>query len=548
MARRARRVARERVKPGPLRVTARARRRLGGPLRPVCTVARRAARRHVRVGRARLGRVARRARRVLPERARVRIVARRAGGMAFRCARGLLRMTPLTRGLLRRRVRLTMAFAAFRVAAPHRGPLSRVASSTERGARAGEPELSMRAMTSDACDRRCVERVFALRLDVARRASGGHPLVLWMGRMTADAGASFGGRMVRLHRRVARHACVRAAPVRRVRIVATRASGMLFNALRCERRHARMAGRARCASLRRRVRRVASIARGVASHFGHATTRRVASLARADGRFDGAMRLVTRDTRLVPGDARPARCDPRSSLGEHALRVRVAARASGLRGTARRMRRVARRADVGARSRHSGVERDLHSTMTRRLLVARGAIREKGGPVKRVAGRASDVLRCVRVEVFDVEIPNTCTFVAADARWCLTASRKDMARRARRRRVRVAVVRALVLRRMASRARIGEWLEPRGMAFGASDLLVADVLRVHRRRSRFLKSRRHVLDRDRRRRALSNREDHDDDGRDESEDSGEEPLLAEANHGTWHMRQGTSRFLSSALA
>jgi hypothetical protein len=440
-------MARERVKPGQLRVTARARRRRCRGLRPVRSMARRAATIHVRVKRARLLRMAGRARRVFPERARVRIVARCADRMALRRAARLLGVALRTPRLLRGRVRLAMALAALRMAAPRRVSLRGMASRAERRAGAGERELIVRSMARDARDGACMERAVALRFDVAGRARRDHASVLRMRLVASHAGPSFGRGMIRLQRGVARRACVGAALARRVRVVAARARGVLLDARRGKRRHAGVASGARSACQRRRVRSVATGACGVASNLDCSVARGVASLAAAYGRFLGAVWLMAGDAGLVSGDTRPRRRDLWRGLSEHARRrARVAARASVARGVGCRVGGVACRTDLGARS---AIRHRLHPPVTGSLMVASGAVGEVGRAVHRVAARASDVFRTMCSEVLYMQVGDVCALVTADARWRRSVRRKDMARRARRRRVRVSVMGSLGGGRMA---------------------------------------------------------------------------------------------------
>lgn len=126
MARAARRDVRaDRVKPRELRrrVAGRARRRRRWAVRSVRTVTGRASLLHVRVERLRLLGVTARARRVLPERAGVALVAAPARGMSLRSGRDLARVARSASGLLHRRVGLAVARDAVRMSRARRDGL-----------------------------------------------------------------------------------------------------------------------------------------------------------------------------------------------------------------------------------------------------------------------------------------------------------------------------------------------------------------------------------------------------------------------------------------
>lgn len=508
------------------RVTRRAGRRRGNPLGSMRTMARCAAAREPRVERllrGRLLRVAIRALCTFVARARVRLVALVAARMAGGGGRRLGRVARRARGLLRRRVGRAVARLALGVTTVRARQLllGRVAAGAESGAPRlhRSRELVLR-VTRRACRAGRVERVIVLRLRVAARARRrprarrAEPAFRGVRRVAARARRCRcrrrgGRRVLRRYVLVAAHACLRGRLLRAVRIV-TALAGRMARHVICPQGLFGMARATRHALLRR-VRCVALRARGMSGHGRDASLVGVARGARL-------LRLFRRHVRRV---ARRA-CGPRRR-----------ARLSELEGGA----------CIFGEARRRGIERFFRSGhvgpgMTNRNVgVARRAIGEHRSRARRVLRAMDVVARTARGVLRHVLRERVCRAsffalrrrpVAVDACGRLLARPEDVAREARGRRLRVALVR--VLRGALVTARTVVLLrflsEAVRMAFRARDLPASHVRCVHRRRARRLPRRRYEVGRRRARRPSENDIEHARADREEHEHEGDQVARA----------------------
>jgi len=534
---------------------------------------------------------------ILSEVARMRLVTRRARRVTFRRRRRLLRMARRAARLLRRLVGCAVTALAVGVTRPRSDRLLHrtMTIPTERGA--GDLELVL-LVTASARHVSCMERGLVLRLLVARRARGrDRGAGFRVRRMASDAmtGIALRLRVLRLELLVTARACERGRLLRFVRIVAARACRVLLHLRRGERLHVRMTRRARGLRLRRSMRCMTRRACGVALRvLRRVRTVRMTTDAALHVGLRRAMRLVARGARGVSSDVPSTRRDHRPSDTRKSGMRRIAwldvTTLAGIRCDGRfRVRRVTRGACLsrermggidrrsqrrariafeprgrgvgpGIDRRHCDVERDVwifrgdrHSSVRRRsaLMAARAICKDRPLVLFRVrvmARRAGDVLVRVMGEGRLAHSVLLRVGMACGARLRALAGAEDVTRLTRRRLLHAALVRLRCLLFVTAAACVLDdrpAIEAARVALGAGDLLFADVRRMHRGRARVLPRLRHVLRWRRRIRAQADRPNRD---RDRSDDAHEEHCdEASALHGMWHIRQGTSRVLSSAL-
>lgn len=199
----------------------RARRRRRDAIRTVRTMARSTPRLECTVLGFCLGLVAGGAFGVIAERAAMAVVAIRAGGVALRRRRRLVRMACPARRRSLRRVRLAVASRACSVTRSNGALLGRVAAATELRLRAGERER-VRCMTITAAGLAGMERVFGGGLGMARRTRHRRRRLTRRAVRSVTTDASLGLRMLGLDRLMTVRARSLLRCRRAMRIVAAR--------------------------------------------------------------------------------------------------------------------------------------------------------------------------------------------------------------------------------------------------------------------------------------------------------------------------------------